>query len=125
MGELNRTAETNNLASQPELDSQRASRAGLEKLSTDAMPQAANKIGSAQTQAQQNPQAARGQLPRDLAADAIGADRDVAALAATIGRVLADAQLRGDQGRRGRARVLEQHDAGRNARQIAALMGAL
>ncbi|HTE19083.1 MAG TPA: DUF4175 family protein, partial [Armatimonadota bacterium] len=62
MGEMNRMAETNNLAQKPELDAQRGTQAGLDKLSQEAMPQAANKIGGAQTQAQASPQAARSQL---------------------------------------------------------------
>jgi hypothetical protein len=62
IAEMNRTAETNNLAQQPELDSQRNAQNGLNKLSQEAMPQAANRIGSAQAQAQSSPQNARNEL---------------------------------------------------------------
>ena len=51
IGELNRNAETNNLARPDELTSQKNAQAALDKLSREAMPQAANKIGSAQAQA--------------------------------------------------------------------------
>ncbi len=63
MAEIRRGAETNNLADKAELDAQQGAQQSLERLSREAMPQAANRIGSAQQQqAQSNPQGARQEL---------------------------------------------------------------
>jgi len=62
VAELNRKAQINNLAAKSDLEAQQAARAGLDKLSREAMPDAANKIGGAQPQAQSNPQGAKSEL---------------------------------------------------------------
>ena len=49
IAELNRAAETNGLATKPELDSQHAAQQGLSKLSQEAMPQAANRMHAARS----------------------------------------------------------------------------
>lgn len=62
VGELRRSAATNNLTDASEQQAQKAVQDGLQQLSQGAMPEAANKIGSAQAQAQANPQGAKSQL---------------------------------------------------------------
>src|SRR5205085_2068074 len=62
IAELNRNAETNNLASESDLNSQKQAQQNLNKVGQQAMPQAANKIADAQMQGRQNPQAAKPQL---------------------------------------------------------------
>jgi hypothetical protein len=59
VGELRRQAATNNLAEASEQTAQQAVQQGLDRLSRQEMPEAANRIGSAQTQARANPQNAR------------------------------------------------------------------
>lgn len=61
--ELRRSGAMNNLTDKAEQDAQQNAQQGLNRLSQEAMPQAANKIGSAQSQAQQsNPQGAKSEL---------------------------------------------------------------
>ncbi|MFN3648840.1 MAG: DUF4175 family protein [Armatimonadota bacterium] len=60
--DLRRMAETNNLAPQADVQSQQNAQQRLDQLSKNQVPQAANRIGSAQAQAQSNAQQARSEL---------------------------------------------------------------
>lgn len=62
VGELNRNAAMNNLADKNEQEAGKNVQQRLDKLSRQDMPEAANKIGTAQSQAQNNAQQAKSQL---------------------------------------------------------------
>ncbi len=62
VAELGRMGETNRLADARETEQQRQAAAGLQRQGQQAMPQAANRVGSAQSQAQADPKGARAEL---------------------------------------------------------------